>query len=163
MTRSCDGERSHRRFSSTRPDRAAANPLGHRLDVVGLQLGPATRHPREAVGVLQDFEQRALLRVAGDDDRTGLTAAQQAFARIDAEAGHRRFAVTGVAVGGEQRPDAGLEKLDALRERRGLRGGGGWRRRLAGARKGTHQRQQSQDHQTDTNDGATQPRSASGP
>ena len=99
------------------------------------------------VGVLQDLEQCALLGIAGHEHRSGLSAAQQAFARIDAEAGHRRFAVAGVTVGGQQRPDTRLEELDALRERPGLSGGGCGRRLAARARKDTDQRHHGQDQE----------------
>ena len=106
--------RRGRRSGGRRPHGAVADPLLQGLDVLRRELGPAARHSRKAIGVLHRLDERALLRSAGHDRRTGLAAAQQAFARVDAKSGHRRFAMARLAVGGEQRPDPRFEKRDGL-------------------------------------------------
>ena len=80
-------------------------------------------------------------------------AAQQPFARIDAQAGHRRFAVAGEAVGGEQRPDARLEELDGRRKGWGCAeaagaGVGAWLARTRRADQGHHGHDQEDERTT---------------
>ena len=58
------------------PYRAAANPLGNRVNVPGLELGAPARHARESLGMLHGFQEGALVRIARDDRRSGFATAQ---------------------------------------------------------------------------------------
>src|SRR5262249_14514704 len=96
----------------TRIGSAPADPLRQRGDVLVTEALPG-RHLETAI--VNGIDQQAFIRLAGDDDGAGLSAAEQGGTRVEAKvATLLRGPVTGEAVAGQQRAHLLLEKLDLV-------------------------------------------------
>ena len=77
------------------------------------------RHRRNVVGTLDRLEQQALVRLASDNGRAGITAGEQRLARVDAQfAGHFLIAVAAKARAGHNGVNLLVEQAQAGRGRR---------------------------------------------